>query len=1213
MRNKGNLINLTFGPLNLPKKKTERERQAVGNLKIISWNIENHGNRITGSKMLDPEFTSILSSHTICMLQETKKLQEGLKGYTCYKKSRKDDKVDGRSGGVCTFVRDGIKQELFYRGTSDIIAVKMGKEDTNLGKSVVLINFYVSPPQSSYSKHANEYEPYEELSRLVSSIGQRYHIIIGGDFNARTALLDDRVQRSSIDNVLNLPSFLSSPPIAARANEDTGTNQLTSTLIEMLHTTGLVIANGRVSGDTTGKITCMKWNGVSTVDYIIVDPPLLQRTKNMKVFDLTDFSDHRPLSLTIKSKAENPLKTTQCHTTMIEKCPNKFKWDEEGKRRFKESLKARSDSETPSLILQSEETLSRERCEMLCDAVTNVFTTAADKSLVRARDPPNKGGGIKPWYDGQCGALKKIQDTARLFSSNHPFDELARKKFHDAKREYRRVRRIKKSSYEKGLNEELEADGNINWKVLKKLKKANTQEANDMCPQEFYHFFKDLYGRDVEVEDHRRDLIGVKLRANLELINSQTYDREEFEITQDELNNVIKSCKSGKAAGDDEITNDMLKCSDTKLREVIVATFNCCIKTKCFPWKESIIIPIHKKGPTSDPDKYRPIALSSCLGKLYAQLILNKVQAERRDKCPEAINQAGFCKGAMTVDHILTIQTIVQKYKKLKKPVYGAFIDFAKAFDTVWRDALLVKLAEMGLNATLMRTIVEYYRERTACLKMKQGKTDSFPTKKGVIQGEPPSPELFKGYIYDLSPLLDEAKDLPELAKLAISHLLWADDLFLNSLSPEGLQQLLDILFKYCKDWGLSPNPSKCNVVIFNQKKEDEGRQFKLGKDVIEITSSYTYLGLELTKDGEVKQAADTLSKKGKKAIGSLMGTIDRRVIKPAMAIKLFNCLVKPILLYGSQIWTPLLATKQILGLAPLNLSTYFRNHAGLGGERVHLRFLKWVLGVNKKATNVFCWGELGEFPLIYSALEQALSFFKRVTVAPKGSLLYHTVKEQKQCKMKWWMTMTLLEDISIKDLKKQFMDMYDIYNPCHSKTQFLAHTKTKFGMQKYLQIVDNYPSRKTWAKLRGSASCLAIETGRYKQPPIEASQRHCPLCHDIGLLDVEDEQHFLSRCPLLQQTRKVLSDVLPDINGETISATTEKNKLSTILSTIHKIYTLRAHTKPNQTNHTMEQMAIDFVLNTWGYKSASSEPDYPASMLHFITPPPLLNHLNVP
>ena len=38
----------------------------------------------------------------------------------------------------------------------------------------------------------------------------------------------------------------------------------------------------------------------------------------------------------------------------------------------------------------------------------------------------------------------------------------------------------------------------------------------------------------------------------------------------------------------------------------------------------------------------------------------------------------------MTVDHIFITHTIVQKYKKLKTPVYSAFIDFTKAFDTVW-------------------------------------------------------------------------------------------------------------------------------------------------------------------------------------------------------------------------------------------------------------------------------------------------------------------------------------------------------------------------------------------------------------------------------------------------------------------------------------------------------------------------------------------------
>ena len=236
----------------------------------------------------------------------------------------------------------------------------------------------------------------------------------------------------------------------------------------------------------------------------------------------------------------------------------------------------------------------------------------------------------------------------------------------------------------------------------------------------------------------------------------------------------------------------------------------------------------------------------------------------------------------------------------------------------------------------------------------------------------------------------------------------------------------------------------------------------------------------------------------------------------------------------------------------------------------------------------------------LYIGSIYTISYYKRVVMAPKGSLLYHTVKEQKECKMKWWVTMTRLEDTSIQELKKQFMDMYEIYNPCHSKTQFLSHTKTKFGMQTYLQIVDNFNSRKTWAKLRGSASCLAIETGRYKQPPIEASKKHCPLCQDIGLLDVEDELHFLSRCPLLQQTRKPLLAILPDIDGKAISKITDRTKLCTILGTIHKMYTLRAHTKPKQTNLTLEQMAIDFVLNTWDHQIASPDPDYPVSMLHF-------------
>ena len=1156
-----------------------------------------------GRKMDNELFTNKLKKHSIILLQETKNLEEDLKGFVSYRKSRTNDKVDGRSGGVTTLIRKSIKSKLHYSGETDILAVTIGKKETGLEKDLILINFYASPPNSSYSKRLADYDPYEELTRLILSIGSNRFVIVAGDFNARSATKEDRIISGKLDTILGLPSSLSSPELPARANEDSGTSQLTETFMSLLLTTNLVIANGRVKGDKKGSITCTRWNGVSTVDYFITHPVLISQIRSLNIGQHTEFSDHKPLSLELaigKHLTAGPSNTQ--NSTMLEKCDNKFVWNPEAKTSYQNILKAESDLAIPALTQLCEEADTSTKCEAICHAVSGIYSTTAVKALTRAKDPPKNVGGTQPWYDGQCRAMKKIMDDKRKEADNQPFNAEARIASNDAKRGYRRCLRSKKANHKKELNEDLEKDGNINWKSLKKLKRADSHEANNKCPQEFFTFFKDLYGKEASIEEGRKELIPQLLKTTLAspapvTPTNDEEDDESFEVSLEDLNGVIKSTKTGKAAGIDEISNDMIKCSNKELKNLLVKTFNCCIKTCCFPWKESVIIPIHKKGPTADPDMYRPIALSSCLGKVFSQLILKEFQAERAAKCPETINQAGFCKGAMTADHILTIQTVVEKYKKLKKPIYGAFIDFRKAFDLVWRDGLMLKLAEMGLKKPLLKIIMEYYKGRTARLKMDGALTEAFQTILGVIQGEPPSPELFKAYIHKLSELLDEVEDLPELNKIILSHLLWADDLYVNALTPEGLQKLLDILSKYCNEWGLIPNAAKCNILIFNGNEDDKTLVFKIGEDTISHTDSYTYLGLELTRDGKLNTAARTLAAKGKRAMGSLMGSIDKTIVKPEMSLKLFNSLVKPILLYGSQIWLPLLAPKQVIGLSTPNLATFFNSHAECGGERVHLRFLKWILGVNKKTTNVFTWGELGEVPLLFSALDQAVSYYKRVSAAPAGSLLYNTIQEQKRHGLKWWVTMSGVENSSIQELKKQFMGLCDTYKLCHSKTQFLASSNTKFGMQRYIQVVDSFQSRRTWAKLRGSASCLAIETGRYQQPPIEPDKRYCPLCQDMGLLEVEDEQHFLGRCPVLQEARQPMIELLQGqtINGETISNTTDKGKLNTMLNTIYRMYTIRA--KPKETQLTVEGMAVDFLLNNW----IPSDTEYYVSMTTFL------------
>ena len=61
----------------------------------------------------------------------------------------------------------------------------------------------------------------------------------------------------------------------------------------------------------------------------------------------------------------------------------------------------------------------------------------------------------------------------------------------------------------------------------------------------------------------------------------------------------------------------------------------------------------------------------------------------------------------------MTINTQSYKYNVLEKaneyqiPVYMAFVDYEKAFDTVIRDALWTKLVEMNISCKMLNMLVD--------------------------------------------------------------------------------------------------------------------------------------------------------------------------------------------------------------------------------------------------------------------------------------------------------------------------------------------------------------------------------------------------------------------------------------------------------------------------------------------------------------------------
>ena len=175
-------------------------------------------------------------------------------------------------------------------------------------------------------------------------------------------------------------------------------------------------------------------------------------------------------------------------------------------------------------------------------------------------------------------------------------------------------------------------------------------------------------------------------------------------------------------------------------------------------------------------------------------------------------------------------------------------MDYQKAFDSVSGEALLWKLSKLGIRGNYFRCISHRYRNSSAKLKLIGKFSERLEALIGTEQGHPMSPELFKGYLLDLSTELNsnEQLQLPELNELHISHLLWADDSVLLALDKESLEKLINRVHKLCEEWGLTVNISKAAAMVFNKAGRllNSSKTFKFGAILIPSARTYCYLGI---------------------------------------------------------------------------------------------------------------------------------------------------------------------------------------------------------------------------------------------------------------------------------------------------------------------------------------------------------------------------------
>ena len=94
-----------------------------------------------------------------------------------------------------------------------------------------------------------------------------------------------------------------------------------------------------------------------------------------------------------------------------------------------------------------------------------------------------------------------------------------------------------------------------------------------------------------------------------------------------------------------------------------------------------------------DVSNYQGMTLVSSLGKLFSSLICNRIENEI-SKYILLPSQAGFRKNCGTTDHVFTLFGLIKKAMSKGRYIYTCFVDFRKAFDSICRKCLLLRLED---------------------------------------------------------------------------------------------------------------------------------------------------------------------------------------------------------------------------------------------------------------------------------------------------------------------------------------------------------------------------------------------------------------------------------------------------------------------------------------------------------------------------------------
>ncbi|KAI5715753.1 hypothetical protein M8J77_021854 [Diaphorina citri] len=492
--------------------------------------------------------------------------------------------------------------------------------------------------------------------------------------------------------------------------------------------------------------------------------------------------------------------------------------------------------------------------------------------------------------------LEKRRRMKRTRSNNVEFAELSKtiRKMLQEWSDSKRIQELNEAIIEGRSIKKCMQNMSIGRKLMTGIKDKHgtlITERNEI-PRIIAEFYQQLYS-DPKREDQLKEE---------EQLNENSGDEEQdiierIEILESEVRYAIDKLKDRKAGGIDGIINEEIKAGGTTMVKELRKIFNTCLNLKVVPkiWLKAILILLYKKGDKHDLKNYRPLSMLCVMYKLFMSIITRRIDDQL--ELEQTIEQTGFRRNYSTCDNILTIKQLIHQAEAYNFEVLILFLDFEKAFDSIFTTAIMKALRKAGVGKRY-RDIIEHIYEGSEMIIRMEGEECTIKLEKGLKQGDIASAKIFNSVIQMVFRNLEWSKFGININGEHLSQLRFADDVVIIGKNCGELKTMLHSLIEETNKVGLKLNAKKCKLMRINSAEETE---LTIENESIENVEDFIYLGHKLSIYGQNKEITRRISLAWNTF--NKYGYLFRSAVNMEEKKKLWNMCVLPSLIYASETW----------------------------------------------------------------------------------------------------------------------------------------------------------------------------------------------------------------------------------------------------------------------------------------------------------------------